>query len=403
MQLVSLILVSLISIALIVMVVLWKKMGANIMRLEEQNTRYKQEEQRVANSERWMQLLQASVTNLDFGVVIIDPALHISLVNHQAEILLGISAHSAINQPYQPILQIVDEQNQPIIGATDTIFEIYQSRQPQEHKECFMNINGTATPMQVSWIPLQNDQHQIEGGLVILRNLAHQKQLDEMKVDFVSIVSHELRTPITAVKGYVDILLHEVQLDPEHTEMLRRVYASNERQLETVESLLNLSRLERGTVPIHPQLFQIEEMVGQVVGELEPMAKTKGLTIKFDYPRFALPKVWADPDRTREVLSNLVSNGLKYTDEGWVKISLEKQDKMLQITVTDSGPGITPEVQAKLFAKFQRGEGVLTESRQGMGLGLYITKQFVELMGGQIAVSSESGNGSTFTFTVPTQ
>ena len=100
---------------------------------------------------------------------------------------------------------------------------------------------------------------------------------------------------------------------------------------------------------------------------------------------------------------NLCTNALKYTDVGWVKMTLEVREGCVAIVVTDSGPGITADVQEKLFAKFQRGENALTEEKQGMGLGLYITKQFVELMGGKISVQSELGKGSTFSFTLPLQ
>jgi signal transduction histidine kinase len=333
--------------------------------------------------------------------VLIHPDLSCVFLNPAAEAMTGHKLSEARSKRYQQVLAFVDQDGKPDIPATDPVLRTFENRQSIEHQKLYLMTTGQALPVDVSWFPILNDQQEVLGAVVLLQETSRQKALEEMKIDFVSIVSHELRTPITAIKGYIDILLHEVKLDPEHIEMLRRVYVSNERQLETVESLLNLSRLERGTIPIHPQAFSMEELVGQVVGEVEPQARDKGLEFKFDYPRFALAKVWADPARTREVIMNLCTNAIKYTDKGWVHVSLEQTQTDIRVTVSDNGPGIPPEVQAKLFAKFQRGEAALTESKQGMGLGLYITKQFVELMGGKIWLESEMGKGSAFSFTLP--
>jgi signal transduction histidine kinase len=394
-------LASFIFIALIVMVWLWQRLSKATSHLDTEIEALRKWQQDHLPLERWSHFLEGSLDSINSGMVLINPDLSVAFLNPTAEVLTGQKYSEARGKRYQQVLAFVGMDGKPDIPASDPVLRIFESRQPLEREKTYIMASGRPLPLEVSWFPVLNDQHEIQGAVVMLIETSRQKALEEMKIDFVSIVSHELRTPITAIKGYIDILLHEVKLDPEHVEMLRRVYASNERQLETVESLLNLSRLERGTIPIRPQAFQMEELVSQVVGEVEPQAKAKHLELKFDYPRFALPKVWADPARVREVVVNLCTNAVKYTDNGWVRVSLEQTQTDMQITVQDSGPGIAPEVQAKLFAKFQRGEGVLTETKQGMGLGLYITKQFVELMGGKIWLESETGKGSTFRFTLP--
>ena len=383
------------------MVWLWQRLSIATGHLDTEIEALRKWQKEHLPLERWSHFLENSLVSVNFGLVLINPDLSVAFINPTAEVMTGKKQSEARGQRYQQILAFVGAEGKPDIPASDPVLKVFESRQPLEHQKTYIMASGRPLPLEVSWFPVLNDQHEIQGAAVLLTETSRQKALEEMKIDFVSIVSHELRTPITAIKGYIDILMHEIKLDPEHLEMLRRVYASNERQLETVESLLNLSRLERGTIPMRPQAFQMEELVSQVIGEVEPQAKSKHLDLKFDYPRFALPKVWADPARVREVVVNLCTNAIKYTDSGWVRVSLEQNQTDLQISVQDSGPGIAPEVQAKLFAKFQRGEGVLTETKQGMGLGLYITKQFVDLMGGKIWLESEVGKGSTFRFTLP--
>lgn len=387
--------------ALIVMAWLWQRLSATASHLDVEIDGLRKWQKDHEPVERWSQFLEHAYSSLNFGVVLVNPDLSCAYVNPVGEVLTGKKLSDAQGDRYQQVLAFVGEDGKPDIPASDPVLRVFETRLPIERQKYFLMSTERPVAIEVSWFPVFNDQQEVLGAVVILQETGRQKALEEMKVDFVSIVSHELRTPITAIKGYIDILLHEVKLDPEHLEMLRRVYASNERQLETVESLLNLSRLERGTIPIHPQAFQMEELVSQVVGEVEAQARAKSLEIKFDYPHFALPKVWGDPARVREIVTNLCTNAVKYTDKGWIHVTIEQNQADLKVSVQDSGPGITPEVQAKLFAKFQRGEGVLTETKQGMGLGLYITKQFVEMMGGKIWLESEIGKGSTFSFTLP--
>jgi signal transduction histidine kinase len=401
MELINYALITFIFFSLVLMVWLWQKLSMATVKLDKEIEALRKWQRDHLPMEKWANFLERSVSSLTLGIVYVDPQLLITYANPLAEQMLGISLPQVKNQPYQASLGILREDGTPLSDDKDPILHIFQTRQPMEKQNYKVMHNNVARALDVTWMPVLNSRNEVLGAMVLLQDVSKQKALEEMKVDFVSIVSHEMRTPITAIKGYIDILLRETRLDAEHAEMLRRVYVSNERQLETVESLLNLSRLERGTIPIKPQPFQIEELVGQVISEVEPQARVKGLEVKFEYPRFALPKVWADPARAREAIVNFCTNAIKYTDEGWVKIDLFTKEDQMWISVSDSGPGIDPDTQTKLFAKFKRGESALTESKQGVGLGLYITKEFVEMMGGKIGMESEVGKGSTFYFTLP--
>jgi len=394
-------LIAFIFVSLVLMVWLWQRLSNATSKLDTEIEALRKWQKEHLPLEKWANFLERSIGSLTVGTVLIDPQLNIMYINPAAEQILGVNLPQIKGKAYQTNLGLVREDGKSLAEEKDPLLHVFQTRQPMEKQNYKVQNGSVDRSLDVTWLPIVNLQNEIMGATVLLQDSTKQKALEEMKVDFVSIVSHEMRTPITAIKGYIDILLREVRLDPEHAEMLRRVYVSNERQLETVESLLNLSRLERGSIPIKPQAFHIEELAGQIISEVEPQARAKKLDLKFEYPRFALPKVWADPARAREALMNLCTNAIKYTDQGWVKVDLFTKDGQMCVAVSDSGPGIDQETQSKLFAKFKRGEGALTESKQGVGLGLYITKEFVELMGGKIWIESQPGHGATFFFTLP--
>ena len=401
MEFITYTLIGFVFVTLVLMVWLWQRLSVATGNLDTEINALRKWQQDHLPLERWADFLEGSFGSLTMGAVMVDPQLNISFINPVAEQMLGLSMPQVKGKPYQANLGLLHEDGKPLSEDKDPLLHVFQTRQPMEKQSYKIQNGNVSRSLDVTWMPVTNSRNEVLGGIVLIQDSTKQKALEEMKVDFVSIVSHEMRTPITAIKGYIDILLRETRLDPEHAEMLRRVYVSNERQLETVESLLNLSRLERGTIPIKPQAFQIEELTGQVISEVEPQARAKGLEVKFEYPRFALPKVWADPARTREALVNLCTNAIKYTDKGWVKVDLYTKEGQMCVAVSDSGPGIDAETQSKLFAKFRRGEGALTETKQGVGLGLYITKEFIDLMGGKIWIESQPGNGATFFFTLP--
>lgn len=257
-------------------------------------------------------------------------------------------------------------------------------------------------PLQLTLKPLFDDRKNTIGLLGELRDITAEKQVEAMKIDFVNIVSHELRTPISAIKGYLATVLDEADyLDPEHREYVKRAFESNERELSTVESLLDVSRIERGTIKIDARPIQLESLIYEVIEGFSEEAREKGLELKFTPPHLAISRVKADPVRTREVLSNLISNALKYTHKGSVTVSVEEEGEMVWTQIKDTGIGIPKDKREHLFEKFVRGERSLTEESPGTGLGLYIVKNFVEMMNGEVEFESIEDHGTTFRFSLP--
>jgi signal transduction histidine kinase len=227
---------------------------------------------------------------------------------------------------------------------------------------------------------------------------------DQMKTEFVSIASHELLTPVSAIEGYLSMILdeHIGQVDDQAREYLTNVYTSAKRLSALIKDLLSVSRIESGRMKVVAQAVDLPKMIGEAVTQLKFTAKAKDLKLIYTPPT-SCPPAWADPDRTMQIIVNLLSNAIKYTNTGTVTIKVSSQLTMgrVSVDVTDTGLGMDKEQQAHLFEKFYRVSSPDTTNIQGTGLGLYISKSMIEKMGGSISLHSVPGKGSTFTFTLP--
>lgn len=231
------------------------------------------------------------------------------------------------------------------------------------------------------------------------------KELDKLKDDFVSIASHELRTPMTAIRSYVWMALNrpDTPLTPKLKKYLSRTLISTERLINLVNDMLNISRIESGRVEVTPKIFDINSLIHDVAFEVDAKAKERSINLQFSNNQS--PTVFADPDKVHQVLLNLIGNSLKFTPSGGiVTVSTFSDGVMVEVSVKDSGVGISRDDISRLFTKFGRLDNsyVATATSGGTGLGLYICKSLVEIMGGKIWVRSDGLNrGSTFTFSLP--
>lgn len=231
------------------------------------------------------------------------------------------------------------------------------------------------------------------------------KILDKLKDEFISVVSHELRTPMTAIRSYAWMAANkpDVNLSEKMKKYLSRILISTERLINLVNDMLNVSRIEAGKLEIKPSVFDIQALVNDVSDEVSVRAKEKMINITVQSTQ--VPKVFADPDKVRQVLVNIITNSLKFTSTGGaITISFFSDGTMVEVTVKDSGVGISRDDLSRLFQKFGRLDNsyVAAATVGGTGLGLYISKSLIELMHGRIWAQSEGlGQGSTFTFSLP--
>lgn len=229
------------------------------------------------------------------------------------------------------------------------------------------------------------------------------KEVDRMKDEFISIASHELRNPITTLKGFLSMALEGDygQLNQRGQKSLQIMEASVNRLGNLVEDLLNVSRIEQNRLVIKKVPLNIKNILNSLADEFILSMEEKGLKFKRSIPD-DLPQIWADEDRFRQVVINLLGNAVKYTKVGEVELAAKVTDrKFITITVKDSGIGMTAQERQNLFEKFYRIQSADTKGIIGTGLGLWITKQIVELLGGKIYVDSIKHVGSQFYFTVP--
>jgi signal transduction histidine kinase len=230
------------------------------------------------------------------------------------------------------------------------------------------------------------------------------KELDRLKSDFVSNVSHELRTPLTAIKGAVDLLLREVpgRLNESQTHYLTRLRSNTQHLAGLINDLLDLSKIEDGKIELDAGRVSLGGLVHEVMESVKPMAAEKPVLIEVNVPEPSV-LVWADRDKVTQVLMKLIGNAIKFTPpQGKVTVSSSKNGtEWAQISVNDSGPGISADECQKIFQKFYQVSENGGSKPKGTGLGLAISKALVELHGGKIWVESEPGHGSTFSFTLP--
>lgn len=257
--------------------------------------------------------------------------------------------------------------------------------------------------------PVMNEDTAI-GCVVLLEDVTEERIMQRSKDEFFSIASHELRTPLTAIKGNASMMLNyypKAFADPELREMVNDVHTSSIRLIEIVNDFLDTSRLEQGKIQYKFQLFPLDRVIEQVTYEMGAVLKQKGLYLKIEGPARvldSLPPIYADPDRTKQIIYNFVGNATKFTQKGGVTLIAHVEGDFLRVQIRDTGRGITPEAQELLFRKFQQASASLLtrDTERGTGLGLYISKLLVQGMGGRIGLEeSTPGKGTTFFFTLP--
>lgn len=230
------------------------------------------------------------------------------------------------------------------------------------------------------------------------------QKLDKAKSEFISIASHQLRTPLTVIKGYISMILQGNfgHLDKNKKESLQKVYESNERLIQLVENLLNISRIESGRMQLDFTAIHLQDLVTSVVDELTSAAARKGLKLEYRKPKKRLPLVTVDEEKLRQAVINIIDNAIKYTSEGKVSVEVLLDGDYLKLCVTDTGAGIKKTELPELFKKFTRGRETPLLNTEGTGLGLYVAKQMINLHKGKIWAKSEGeGKGSRFCFLIP--
>ena len=249
-------------------------------------------------------------------------------------------------------------------------------------------------------ISVANENADLVGELRV--NNLQLERANRLKSEFLASVSHELRTPMNAIIGYTKLMLDGLdgELTAQQSTDLFRVAQAADNLLGLINGLLDLAKIEAGKMELNVEEVSMNEVTEEALELVRPHADEKGLEVRSLIPS-ALPNVWGDRARVRQVLANMLANAVKFTERGSVSVSASSAEGWVTISVTDTGVGITPEAQAYVFDEFRQADSSTTRRYGGTGLGLAISKRLITLHGGRIWVDSEVGKGSTFHFTLP--
>jgi PAS domain S-box-containing protein len=432
-------------------VAIWFTIGWITQRIEEAEgalaarDQAEQEQQRAVQAARAQERLLAAVcSNSADAIITLDNAGIIQTWNRGAEMIFGYTADEIVGKHFRVILPpeldargevewlaeqvkargfirnyitervakdgrrvIVDltrtvlrDENGAVIGSSAALRDITERvRAEQAIQQLNLELEAKVAE-RTAQLAKATDELRRRNRELELANQELQK-LDALKSEFVSMVSHELRAPLTNINGSIELLLSGDApcYDRGHRELLQIVSEQSARLTRLVQGILNVSRIEAGQLVLQPQAFNIVALIEKVIGVWE----SRGVTHPFEHPQAQnLPSVWADRDRTEEVLFNLIDNAIKYSPEGApIRIEAEVRGASVAIAVMDRGIGIPADEVDKIFDKFHRVDRSDHAETYGHGLGLYICRRLIEAQGGEISVESVLGEGSTFRFTLP--
>lgn len=293
----------------------------------------------------------------------------------------------------------VPEESGGELGVLEKGFNLMTQSLQESHAVMTKEIETATEKLRDTVKELESKNHQLDEAR------QHALQASQSKADFLAKMSHEIRTPMNAVIGFTN-LLKKTEQAPEQLEYTRTISQAALQLLTVIDDVLNFSKLESGTVELESTLFDVRGCMEDVISMLSPAAHEKGLELVLLIHSDVPNQIVSDPARMTQVLTNLANNAIKFTQSGGVTVQVgtqinEEQNALLKVSVQDTGIGINETDIPKLFSEFSQADFSITRQFGGTGLGLTIAKRLVELMGGEISVDSELGQGSTFTYVIP--
>ncbi len=342
--------------------------------------------------------LKSVLDNMISGVVMIDHQGSIVLLNRSAEEMLGIPSSELIGKSYE-----VANQHFEFVSL------IKECMEKQEHiREEIVFFFPEEQMLDIHLVPLETPANQWTGVVIVLHDITEIRRLEKMRSEFVANVSHELKTPIAAVKGFAETLLAGAMEDKETARsFLQIIFDESDRLNRLIVDILELSKIESRRIPLQFSPVHLESFITKTLEMMSEQAKKKHISLEFHVDEDLY--IEADEDRLRQILINLVSNGINYTpDNGKVYVRAyampvqhEQERERIRIDIQDTGLGIPKKDLPRIFERFYRVDKARSRSSGGTGLGLSIVKHLVEMHKGMIRVESEVGMGTTFSIELP--
>jgi PAS domain S-box-containing protein len=344
-----------------------------------------------------------ALASMSDGVIISNTEGLITMLNRSAAHMLQVDTKAVLGQSVRMLFEpFFARGHLTVAEALDRLrADPYSYGHGGEIPETIIETGPRFVQAHIS--PMLTDMGEFLGIVIVLRDISREVEAERARSDFVSNVSHELRLPLTAIKGYADLLLHDAaeQFDEERMRFLHIIQNNADHLVTLVKDLLDISHIESYGLELDIQPVQMETIIREVADRIRPQCDEKGLhlTVKTD-PNVGV--VLGDQGRLRQVIANLANNACRYTPEGGhITLSLSRSEDEVRVDVADTGTGITPEDQARIFQRFYRMQEATPSETYGTGLELPIAKMLIEMHGGRMWVESEAGQGSTFSFVLP--
>ena len=340
---------------------------------------------------------EAIVREIDDGIVVVDSDLKITNINPVASGILNVDINKATGRHF-----LESVKSEELFNHLKATVECGESPAFGENGNLLtVKREDRVSHYLFSITPVSSGIGNLQGVVLLLRDITKLKELDRMKSDFISTASHELRTPLTTIEMSVGLLMEKEygNLGEQGKELLTAAQEELARLKSLINDLLDLSRIESGKVSMQMEPVSASELIGRTVHIMKRQADDRSIELSSEAEE-ALPAAKADANKITWVITNLVSNALRYTESGGhIKLSAEQSGSQIHISVADDGAGIPSEYQSRIFEKFVRVEG---DNRPGgAGLGLAICREIIRAHGGTIWLESTPGRGSAFTFSLP--
>jgi PAS domain S-box-containing protein len=363
------------------------------------------------------QQLEVIFNSIDDGVILVDDQGVINLFNPGASTITGWTAKDAKGIDVKTVIKLVDDKGQLYEESFNPFAKVFKVGQTvRDNKAHLLTRSNKQISLSVSVFPLVGQNDKVTSAVAIIRDVEGEKQEEARQADFISTASHEMRTPVAAIEGYLALALNNkvATIDNRARDYLEKAHSSTQHLGTLFQDLLTSAKAEDGRMTSHPKVIEIGAFLRQLTEDLRFGAEKRGLHSEFVLGSGKLIKatkgekeiiplyyVNVDPDRLREVVTNIFDNAVKYTPAGKITIGLTGDNQVVQFYIRDTGPGIDSEDVPHLFQKFYRVDNSATRTIGGTGLGLFICRKIVELYNGRIWVESELGKGSSFYINLP--
>jgi len=347
--------------------------------------------------------LDATIEAIGDGLITCGPQGEVLRMNRAAELLLGISREEYAALPpheREQIMRVETPEGRPVAPQETALARALRGEAVVGLREVIHQRDGTTREVQVSAGPIRDEEGRIAGAVRILSDITPLVELQRQREDILRAVSHDLRNPLAGILGQAELCerrLAKAGLERERAGAAA-IIAAARRMNTLIQDLVDAARSESGQLQLNRQRLDPRAFATDLKERLASLLETERIHVEIPP---GLPAVWADPDRLERILTNLWSNALKYSAPSTpVTVTARQEGGLVILSITDRGPGIPPEDLPRLFQRYFR-TAAGRERREGVGLGLYISRRLVEAHGGRIWVESQVGKGSTFSFSLP--